>query len=132
MMIVFLHKESEVCNYGDQCERNLCIFRHNDNEDSCDVSECEDSCSDNDDDKDCVKTLINPSLVATQEDVEEGKEESELVEFTIFVPCKAIFLSNYNNYYTKEHNDMEEIDKVDHLWINPESGMKVGTYLETY
>ena len=27
---------------------------------------------------------------------------------------------------------MEEIDKVDHLWIDPESWMKVGTYLKTY
>ena len=26
---------------------------------------------------------------------------------------------------------MEEIDKVENLWINSERGMKIGTYLET-
>ena len=41
------------------------------------------------------------------------------------------FLSNDKNYYTKELNDMKEIDNIEDLWINSERGMKIGTYLET-
>ena len=39
--------------------------------------------------------------------MEDGDGKSELVKFTIFVPCKDIFLANANNYYTKEFNDMK-------------------------
>ena len=53
------------------------------------------------------------------------------MKFVIFIPCKDIFLANDNSFYTKVLNDMEEIDKVDYMWINPQSGMKVGTYLKT-
>ena len=102
------------------------MFRHDENDDSSDDSES----SDNDEGTECDRTFINPSLIDSQEKDEDGK--SKLLKFTLYFPCKEIFLANDKAYYTKELNDMEEIDKVDHLWLNSQSGMKVGTYLETY
>ena len=45
---VFLHEDSPQCKYGDQCERNLCMFQHNENDDSDEESEDDDDSEDED------------------------------------------------------------------------------------
>ena len=106
------------------------MFRHDESDDSSDESESEENESENDEDAECDKTFINPSLIETSNKENEDKK-SELIKFTIYLPCKDTFLSNDKNFYTEELNKMEEIDNVEDLWINGERGMKVGTYLQT-
>ena len=58
---IFLHEESTKCKYGNFCERDKCMYKHENIEDVDDTDDVEDVNDKNDDDKESNKTFINPS-----------------------------------------------------------------------
>ena len=49
----------------------------------------------------------------------------------MFVPCKDYWLTNDRDFYTEELEKMEEIDKVEYMWIRSQPDYNVGTYLSS-
>ena len=69
---VFIHKISEMCKYGDNCERQMCMFRHGDGAIES-IDEEDELVTQN-------KTFINPAHVDLP---------SESVAFDLLAPCRV-------------------------------------------
>ena len=80
-----------------------------------------DDYNDKKEDDDTVNmTFVNPS-----------QQESEMVEFDVFVKCKDHWLRNDQSLYFQRLNTIPEIDRVENLWITPKKDYQVGSYLPT-
>ena len=115
----FVHEESEVCRYGEECERDMCMFKH------FETSVNEDDV-DNDDaiEDESEKTFSNPS---------QSEEHSlETFKFMVFAPCRDKHLANDQKYYWTELEKLSEISNVKKVYVHSKPGYEIGTDLETY
>ena len=74
---VFAHEESPVCKFGGGCERIMCMFQHEDNDESGDEENDDDDEDDDDDDEsNNVITIadIEPSMNKVEEAMEKVNE----------------------------------------------------------
>ena len=49
----------------------------------------------------------------------------------IFVPCREVFLTKDQEFYTKELSKIDEVEIVEKFWIISTGNYEVGTYLKT-
>ena len=136
---VFLHEDAEICKYGAQCERNNCMFKHendtNNDNDANDVNEEDgvdeegyDEDDNNHDETDLERTFSNP-LLQTEE---SESNKIEVLQFRVYGPCRDLYLRNDQDFYWKELEAFSEIEKIEHLYVHSKRDYQVGTYLEIY
>ena len=73
---MFAHEESPVCKFGGGCERIMCMFQHEDNDESGDEDNDDDDEDDDDDESNNVITIadIETSLNKVEEAMEKVNE----------------------------------------------------------
>ena len=68
---VFVHEDSESCKYGNGCERKLCMFKHEDNNDDDDDEDSESESDDDDDESEKPIEELKPSIEKVKEALEK-------------------------------------------------------------
>jgi hypothetical protein len=74
---VFLHEPSKLCKYGDECERTLCMFRHENTDNKVSVSELNKNADDGKVNH-CDEVVIdNPNEATEEKNINEEENENE-------------------------------------------------------
>ena len=81
-MSFFLHEDSEMCKYGKLCERMLCMFKHQENEENCENMERNDTYNPVNDETSVIEEVIDvnedePSKIVDIIDIDNAEKEND-------------------------------------------------------
>ena len=79
----YAHEEADICKFENKCERSNCMYKHPVTE----TADSDESCDDIIEEEDAGSDDSNSEA----SDKEDEKTKSELIKFTVYLPCKDTF-----------------------------------------